>query len=163
MSKKGNLSILSKRIVEGSEKNRVGVCSVYKMRHCLQGPCQGQQAGWIIMRKCALSSWKIEWWVMIKLWGTFMLTFLSCNFKLSLHQLLSLKSIPCEDIGERIIAAFDAFRIKAEEYYTEKCSIDWDNSILFPPQLYTGLEVMRGHTALQESQPLVIRMKTFHP
>ena len=41
MSKKGNLSILSKRIVEGSEKNRVGVCSVYTMRHCLQGPCQG--------------------------------------------------------------------------------------------------------------------------
>ena len=41
MSKKGNLSILSKRIVEGSEKNRVGVCSVYTMRYCLQGPCQG--------------------------------------------------------------------------------------------------------------------------
>ena len=41
MSKKGNLSILSKRIVEGSEKNRVGVWSVYTMRHCLQGPCQG--------------------------------------------------------------------------------------------------------------------------
>ena len=41
MSKKGNLSILSKRIVEGSEKNKVGVCSVYTMRHCLQGPCQG--------------------------------------------------------------------------------------------------------------------------
>ena len=41
MSKKGNLSILSKWIVEGSEKNRVGVCSVYTMRHCLQGPCQG--------------------------------------------------------------------------------------------------------------------------
>ena len=41
MSKKGNLSILSKRIVEGSEKNRVGVCSVYTMRHCLHGPCQG--------------------------------------------------------------------------------------------------------------------------
>ena len=41
MFKKGNLSILSKRIVEGSEKNRVGVCSVYTMRHCLQGPCQG--------------------------------------------------------------------------------------------------------------------------
>ena len=41
MSKKGNLSILSKRIVEGSEKNRVGVCSIYTMRPCLQGPCQG--------------------------------------------------------------------------------------------------------------------------
>ena len=38
MSKKGGLSILSKRIVEGSEKNRVGVCSVYTMRHCLHGP-----------------------------------------------------------------------------------------------------------------------------
>ena len=82
-----------------------------------------------------------------------MLTFLSCNFKLSLHQLLSSKSIPREDIGERIIAAFDAFRIKAEQYYTEKHSIDWDDPILFPPQLYAGLEVMRGHTALQESQP----------
>ena len=41
MSKKGNLSISSKRIVEGSEKDRVGICSVYTMRHCLQGPCQG--------------------------------------------------------------------------------------------------------------------------
>ena len=41
MSKKGNLSILGKRMVEGSEKSRVGVCSVYTMRHCLQGPCQG--------------------------------------------------------------------------------------------------------------------------
>ena len=41
MSKKGNLSILSKIIVEGSEKNRVGVCSVYTMRPHLQGPCQG--------------------------------------------------------------------------------------------------------------------------
>ena len=41
MSKKGNLSILSKRIVEGLEKNGVGVCSVYTMRNCLQGPCQG--------------------------------------------------------------------------------------------------------------------------
>ena len=41
MSKKGNLSILSKIIVEGSEKNRVGVCSVYKMRPHLQVPCQG--------------------------------------------------------------------------------------------------------------------------
>ena len=41
MSKKGNLSILSKRIVEGSEKSRVGVCSVYTMRLCLQGLCQG--------------------------------------------------------------------------------------------------------------------------
>ena len=39
--KKGNLSTLGKRIVEGSEKSRVGVCSVYTMRHCLQGPCQG--------------------------------------------------------------------------------------------------------------------------
>ena len=41
MSKKGNLSILSERIVEGSEKNRVGVCGVYTMRPSLQGPCQG--------------------------------------------------------------------------------------------------------------------------
>ena len=41
VSKKGNMSILSKRIVEGSEKNTVGVCSVYTMRHCLQGLCQG--------------------------------------------------------------------------------------------------------------------------
>ena len=41
MSKKGNLSISSKRVVEGSEKDRVGVCSVYTTRHCLQGPCQG--------------------------------------------------------------------------------------------------------------------------
>ena len=32
---------INNRIVEGSEKNRVGVCSVYTMRHCLQGPCQG--------------------------------------------------------------------------------------------------------------------------
>ena len=37
MSKKGNLSILSKIIVEGSEKNRVSVCSVYTMRPHLQG------------------------------------------------------------------------------------------------------------------------------
>ena len=35
------MSILSKRIVEGLEKNRAGVCSVYKMRPHLQGPCQG--------------------------------------------------------------------------------------------------------------------------
>ena len=41
MSNTGNLSLLSKRMVEGSEKDRVGVCSVYTMRHCLQGPCQG--------------------------------------------------------------------------------------------------------------------------
>ena len=41
MSKKGNLSILSKRIVEHSKKIRVGVCSVYTMRPCLQSPCQG--------------------------------------------------------------------------------------------------------------------------
>ena len=43
MSKKGNLSISSKRVVEGSEKDRVGVCSVYTTRHCLQGPCLWQQ------------------------------------------------------------------------------------------------------------------------
>ena len=41
MSKEGNLSMVSKRIVEGSKTNRVGVCSVYTMRPCLQGPCEG--------------------------------------------------------------------------------------------------------------------------
>ena len=39
--KKGNLSILSRRIPKGSEKSKLGVFSVYTMRHCFQGPCQG--------------------------------------------------------------------------------------------------------------------------
>ena len=38
---KRKFEYLSKSIVEGSEKNRVGVCSVYRMKHCLQGPYQG--------------------------------------------------------------------------------------------------------------------------
>ncbi|EDR13012.1 uncharacterized protein LACBIDRAFT_322407 [Laccaria bicolor S238N-H82] len=68
---------------------------------------------------------------------------------LSLHQLLHSKSIPHEEIRETIIAAFDAFRIKGQQYYIEKHSIDWDDPILFPPQLYPGLEVMTRPSALK--------------
>jgi hypothetical protein len=65
---------------------------------------------------------------------------------------LSSKSIPREDIGERIIAAFHAFRVKAERYYVEKAPIDWNDPILFPPQLYPVLDVTTGHAALQDAQ-----------
>ena len=48
MSKKGNLSLLNRRIVASSKNNRVGVCSVYRMRHSLQGP----KGSAYLKRKC---------------------------------------------------------------------------------------------------------------
>ena len=38
---KKEISVFSLKEWWKIQKNGVGVCSVYTMRHCLQGPCQG--------------------------------------------------------------------------------------------------------------------------